>query len=1246
MGVLGLWDLLAPVGRIISIETLEGKRLAIDMSIWLTQFIKAMRNEDGTMIKNAHLIGTIKRLLKLLYNKVKPVFVFDGGVPILKIKTIEARTKLRSRNEQTVESTARRLLLTKLKQRELNKLNEKSNNNTTASNFASSFNPSPTKNNDQIQATSSSSHNDKEKIEPKVETDVDNDDIMWLDDKLEPLQRAKSLEEEELDEGDDDDVAYALPDNMDDLSPETLANLPLYMRKNVIIDARRRERMRSRAQFIPVADDPLLYSQTQVANFLKGSRLNQRIFEIQKIIEGDAQQDGKAIAAQSGKRYIMIQPNSASSSTSNRIQKLVDKELNAKASPVDDDDEEWMRDLDEHSNTVEERDSSFTPSTAISSFGPRVKKESAFMMDEAVDDGEWSHSAGKPATTAKSVHFEEKAITRTDHSRSTYIQAPSEIMAKMQTSKITSDVKASSSSAVARQSNASSSNRVVIRDFDDDNSDELRTAIALSLSEVAAPMSTSGTASMPLAHVTGNAVVRNTSVLVAEDDADDDNSDELRTAIALSLSEIAAPMSAAGTLSMPLSHITGNAVVGNASVPAVEDDADDDNSDELRAAIALSLSEAVAVASASDTVTTSFAPGTIDNEVVESSGTTGTILSSEGADISKRSDHSMLHDDIQWESDDEVAVIISPRTDIPETVRETPAELHVSSSRNSEHGRIDTANYIQPESNPVRVPSARSHNISQDTVTRAISQDTVTRAISQDTVTRAISQDTVTRAISQDTVTRAISTASSMTDWAAKEVQKVFKNHIPPLPSNSALVDLSAVTEEIPKKFISKEIFDLTDDIDSHADPVDHDIVATSNKAVGVPITASNVVLAATATATATATDSNKTALTDAVTDRNNVESDVVDSKTSQENTPLVSSDDIHHMLLEEEMQESALRSSQVNALRDAEKITEMMRIEVMQLLDAFSIPYIVAPFEAEAQCAVLEELGLVDGVITEDSDVFLFGAKTVYKNIFKDKQNVEVYLQSDIVSGLGLTREELVGLAYFLGSDYTEGVLGVGIVNAVEIIQCFPMKQEDGGPLEGLNKFKKWLDSYDFADTVKRLKSKRKRASTSKPRDNADSSDSDGEVDPLEVKLAQFTERHHHGRSKWKVDGTFPDKRVAEAYMKPPANRDVTPFEFNVPMLHRVRGYCHKVLGWSEADMNTQIDPIIRRFAENSRQSRIDSYFMRYEDDKRFAKIQSSRLAKALDIKISDKSSSPKKKQGDGGSKAKKTTKKQKKET
>ncbi len=51
-------------------------------------------------------------------------------------------------------------------------------------------------------------------------------------------------------------------------------------------------------------------------------------------------------------------------------------------------------------------------------------------------------------------------------------------------------------------------------------------------------------------------------------------------------------------------------------------------------------------------------------------------------------------------------------------------------------------------------------------------------------------------------------------------------------------------------------------------------------------------------------------------------------------------------------------------------------------MLQLFGIPYVVAPMEAEAQCGFLDNAGLVHGVITEDSDIFLVGGQTVYRNV------------------------------------------------------------------------------------------------------------------------------------------------------------------------------------------------------------------------------------------------------------------------
>jgi hypothetical protein len=58
------------------------------------------------------------------------------------------------------------------------------------------------------------------------------------------------------------------------------------------------------------------------------------------------------------------------------------------------------------------------------------------------------------------------------------------------------------------------------------------------------------------------------------------------------------------------------------------------------------------------------------------------------------------------------------------------------------------------------------------------------------------------------------------------------------------------------------------------------------------------------------------------------------------------------------------------------------------------------------------------------------------YRNIFDRNKYAEAYSMKDVEKNLGLSREKLVRMALLLGSDYTDGVKGVGIVNAIEISQ------------------------------------------------------------------------------------------------------------------------------------------------------------------------------------------------------------------
>jgi 5'-3' exonuclease len=84
MGVNRLWHLLQASGRALELRQLSGSIVAIDVSIWMVRIIHGMAKAGVQNFSRGHLIGILTRIMYLLDNDIKPIFVFDGPAPVLK----------------------------------------------------------------------------------------------------------------------------------------------------------------------------------------------------------------------------------------------------------------------------------------------------------------------------------------------------------------------------------------------------------------------------------------------------------------------------------------------------------------------------------------------------------------------------------------------------------------------------------------------------------------------------------------------------------------------------------------------------------------------------------------------------------------------------------------------------------------------------------------------------------------------------------------------------------------------------------------------------------------------------------------------------------------------------------------------------------------------------------------------------------------------------------------------------------
>ena len=1016
MGVRGLWRLLLPIGRRISVETLEGQVLAIDASIWLTQFLNAMRDPDSGSVKEAaHLIGFFRRLAKLRFHGIKPVLVFDGATPEIKVREVQARRRRREQfasNSTThgIQRLAKRLLVQELKKLKGGTKHKvpgalSATFNLPAEELRGKYQEAddalPTNETSEQIAKALQEEEWNATVGGNAEEAVEND---W-DNSERPASQSTKGDDRNETSGDNPDFIL-----------QHLSSMSAHARKDAIEEAKRRQRLQSRREFMPVAGQPEDYSQVQVRNFLRSSRLNQNIVKLAK--DAAAKDNflliGEAVASDSTRRIVFEKFNVHST-----------KRL-LKNNQHSDSDEEIWPDNDKPPKLLHDSEDDELAGGGFLKDNPFLKK----MHDS--DDEIVVCGFSKSASVAKKIQELESDDSEESHCGFIFEEKPFFL------DKISDNDNEGGGFVTDNQPDVSTSEHPSLLkrkvQIQAQLIEDEMLARAIQESENAEKLQAFGTE----------------NVEIYERKSDETLAQQQQGPNKLLKSHLSA-----------LEIDDDRKLPAKSSLPQVDIDSDGDDDIDWEDGDAN------------------------DNEII--------------ASLPDQPDY---FGEMSIEEDNEDCEVGEEKMD------------HTSQSHeHTDMGGFDAHDFSLPIQN-----------------------------------------------MNVAALEQAQATAANLTDWAGRAFRRAIAVHAD---------ETGKLDDDIP---VLRPVFN-TDHVD--VVPMEH----TSEK---IPITRSQVEIVA---------------LSDEHNQNLIISNDQTASRTDISETthgyPMnissqLSMDAFHggstNLIIQDEFRSETEGKPEE---RDMETVTDEMKAEIIHLIRLFGIPYVEAPAEAEAQCAALEELGLVDGIVTEDSDVFVFGGKTIYRHIFEDQKYVEVYLSSDAERDLALTRNQFVGLAMLLGGDYTDGVKGVGIVNGMEILQAFDLTS---GVKTGLIKFRKWLDGFDPGDVF----------------GSKVSCDSKSPEQTFHIK-------HRSARQRWSAPTNFPSDAVLNAYLNPVVDKSEDTFSWGVPDLDGLVEFCRRNMGWEVGDTKAIIQPILDRTNTGMRQTRIESFFMKYEDNIKFANVKSKRLRDVL---------------------------------
>jgi len=149
----------------------------------------------------------------------------------------------------------------------------------------------------------------------------------------------------------------------------------------------------------------------------------------------------------------------------------------------------------------------------------------------------------------------------------------------------------------------------------------------------------------------------------------------------------------------------------------------------------------------------------------------------------------------------------------------------------------------------------------------------------------------------------------------------------------------------------------------------------------------------------------------------------------------------------EEALEAGDLKKARTKAQQTG-RLTEKMINQSKELLESLGIPYIQAPMEGESQASYMVKKGDAYAVGSQDYDCLLVGSPVLIRNLTSSGRRKlpgkeaytkvgpkQIRLKTNLKS-LGITHSQLVDMAILIGTDFNDGIKGIGSKKSLNLIK------------------------------------------------------------------------------------------------------------------------------------------------------------------------------------------------------------------